>query len=78
MRKEELNMEELDQIAGGNAYINHNTNKMCFDSFDDVYVLKNCTADQASELCRSFIGKYATVKEYDTACRDALIAKGWI
>lgn len=73
----ELNMDDVSKVAGGNAYINGNTMKMCFDSFDTVYKMK-ASVDQIRGLCVANIGKYATVEEYDTACRNQLLAKGWI
>lgn len=76
--KNELNMDQLNEVLGGNAYINANTMKMAFDTIDGVFKLTNCTADQAAALCKSFIGKCATVEEYDQACYNALKSKGWI
>lgn len=77
MRKE-LNMEDMEQVAGGAAYINSRTNKIAFDSNGSVFQLVNCTGHEAAAVCSSLIGKYATEAEYDNACIAALRAKGWI
>ena len=74
----ELNDEELDQVAGGSAYINANTNKIAFDTISTVYEFKNCTYREVRDLCEDLIGKYATEAEFDAACVAALKAKGWI
>ena len=80
MKKMELDLEEMNQVAGGNAFINHNTKKMVFDSFDEVYVINTnvCTSEEVAALCKSYIGKCSSKEDYDTTCRDALKAKGWI
>jgi len=77
--REELNMDDLTQVAGGKVYINTRTKKIGFKNISGVYPLQNGASPyEALELCDSLIGKYATDAEYDQACFNALKAKGWI
>ncbi len=75
--REELSMEEMTGVSGGKYVINGNTNQIAFRENRAVYKLK-CSPYQAMEVCDSFIGQYATEKEYNDRCIQALKAKGWI
>lgn len=76
--KTELNMEDLEAVAGGKAYIDGNTNRIAFSTTKAMYQLKNCTAIQALALVDGMRGMYATEAEFDAACLAALQAKGWV
>lgn len=78
IKKFVLSDEELDQIAGGTAYICGNSSRIGFSTIDTIYTYKNCTYQEIRNLCESFIGKYATEEEFDAACVAALQEKGWI
>ena len=75
--REELNIEEMTGVSGGKYVINGNTKQIAFRENRAVYKLK-CSPYQAMEVCDSYIGKYATEKEYNDACIAALQAKGFI
>lgn len=74
----ELNMDNLEQVAGGKAYIDGNTNRIAFSTTKQVYQLKNCSSIQALAIVDGLRGKYATEEEFDAACLAALQSKGWI
>lgn len=77
--REELNVNDLNQVVGGKVYINTRTRKIGFNNISGVYPLKDgASAYAALELCDSLIGKYATDAEYDQACFNALKAQGFI
>ena len=78
MMKRELNDLEMTKISGGGAYINTERGLVVFDSFDEVYQLKNCSPYDAQEAMDQLIGKYSTTEEFDQACVDMLRDRGWI
>lgn len=76
--KQELNLNDLNEVSGGRYHINVDNKKLMFDYIDGVFQLKNCTAYQAADACDSLKGKFKTEEEYDNACLDLLRSKGWL
>lgn len=76
--KEQINDMDLELVAGGRYYLNRNNNKLVFENVNEIFHLVNCTSYQAQEVMDSLIGVYDNQMQYDNACAEALMKKGWV
>ncbi len=77
--KKELQDEELQAVSGGKVYVNGNTRRVGFTTIKGVFTLKDGVSPyQVLEACDAKIGQYPTDAEYDKACYDMMVSKGWI
>lgn len=79
--KQQLNDMELDQVVGGTVKISESRMQIKFTeiSGSQAYNLK-CSYTDATVLAAQMYGQYAgkSAAEYETACKAAFQAKGWI
>ena len=77
--REEINMENLEGVSGGRYIINANRHQIAFRDAKQVFKLSaDCDEYDLMRVLDSYIGKFATEKEYDEACIADIRARGWI
>ena len=78
--RQEINDKELDQVVGGVVRINGNKMRVGFTYLREAYDLKNCEDYEAMMLATQLYAQYKHEGDlaYETAVKNAFIAKGWI
>ena len=78
--REQINMEELEQVNGGVVYLSKDWMKVGFSTLKETYSLQNCTFGQAFALADSVYEQYKDQGNsvVDQKTKEAFQAKGWI
>lgn len=80
--RQEIKETELEEVVGGTVKISESRMKIKFTEIcgSTSFQLKNCTFSEATVLAATLYGQYASksAAEYETACKAAFEAKGWI
>ena len=70
--------EDLGQVAGGSYHVNGNTQSVAWDSIPGNYQLVNCSVYDAMQAMDGLAGTCGSQEEYDQACFNMLLSRGWL
>lgn len=78
--REQLDMENLEQVNGGVVYLSKDWMKVGFSTLRETYSLQNCSFGQAFALADAVYEQYKSEGNavVDQKTKEAFQANGWI